>query len=352
MIKKIKKLKKPSKYIFSPITLTLGILIAWVIGILCGIGIQYALNAIGPFDTEVQYSLMILAFVIGSALIGFPIALLITRKGVEILDNFNETINKIAVCDFNTSLPPISKNEQISKAVENFNNMIKQLSSVSILKNDFISGFSHEFKTPIVSVKGYAELLNEASNLTAEQKEYVKIIIEESNRLSKLAENSMILAKLDSQTIIEDKKEFSVQGQIEDCVLLLDESFKEKNIDVEMNLEDVNVLTSPDLVKEIWINLLTNAIKYTKDNGEISISLQKQNDQAVVKITDNGIGMDEEVKKHIFDKFFQVDNSHAQKGIGLGLSIVSRILELINGTIDCESELNKGTTMIVKIPIK
>lgn len=351
MIKKTKKTKS-SRYIFSPITLTLGILIAWVIGILCGIGIQYALNAIGPFDTEVQYSLMILAFVLGSALIGFPIALLITRKGVEILDNVNETINKIAVCDFNTSLPPISKNEQISKAVENFNNMIKQLSSVSILKNDFISGFSHEFKTPIVSVKGFAELLSDADNLTAEQKEYVKIIIEESNRLSKLAENSMALAKLDSQTIIEKKQEFSLKDQIEDCVLLLDESFKEKSVDVEMNLEDVSVSTSPDLVKEIWINLLTNAIKYTNDSGKISISLQKQNDMAVVKIKDNGIGMDEEVKKHIFDKFFQVDNSHSQKGIGLGLSIVSRILELINGSIDCESELNKGTTMTVKIPIK
>ena len=319
---------------------------------MCGIGIQYAINAIGPFDTEIQYSLMILAFVLGSSLIGFPIALLITRKGMEILDNFNETINKIAVCDFNTSLPPISKNEQISKAVENFNNMIKQLSSVSILKNDFISGFSHEFKTPIVSVKGYAELLNDADNLTDEQKEYVKIIIEESNRLSKLAENSMILAKLDSQTIIENKKRFSLQGQIEDCVLLLDERFKEKNIDVDMNLDDVSISTSPDLVKEVWINLLTNAIKYTNNNGKISISLKKQDKKAVVKVVDNGIGMSEEVKKHIFDKFFQVDNSHSQKGIGLGLSIVSRILEIINGSIECESELNKGTIMTVIIPIK
>ncbi len=349
---KIRKIKlKKRKYIFSPITLTLGILIAWVIGIVVGVTINYFIEHYVLFDTQIQYSLLVLAFILAGACVGFPIAVLITSKSAKILDNLNETINKIAECDFNTSLPPISQNEQISMVVDNFNRMIKQLSSVSILKNDFISGFSHEFKTPIVSVKGYAELLNDSDNLTAEQKEYVKIIIEESERLSKLSEKTMFLAKLDSQAIIEDKKDFSLSGQIEDCVLLLDNSLKEKNIEVECDLDCININNSQDLLKEVWINLLSNSIKYTDEGGKISISLKTDENYAVISIKDNGIGMTEEVKKHIFDKFFQVDNSHSQKGIGLGLSIVSRILELLNGKIDCVSAINEGTTMIVKIPI-
>lgn len=350
---KIKKLKfDKRKYIFSPITLTLGILISWVIGIVVGITINYIIERYVPFDTEIQYVLLIMAFVLGSACLGFPIALLITRKSMNVLDNLNETINKIAECDFNTSLPPISQNEQISMVVNNFNRMIKQLSSVSILKNDFISGFSHEFKTPIVSVKGYAELLKDNDNLTQEQKEYVKIIIEESERLSKLSEKTMLLAKLDSQSIVEQQEEFSLSGQIEDCILLLDNSLKEKNIEIDSSLEDVNIVSSQDLLKEVWINLLVNSIKYTSSGGKITVSLKVKHNNAVIEIKDNGIGMTDEVKKHIFDKFFQVDNSHSQKGIGLGLSIVLRILELLNGNINCESELNQGTTMTVVLPIK
>ncbi len=349
---KIKKLKfNKRKYIFSPITLTLGILIAWVIGIVFGISINYVIERYVPFDTEIQYGLLILAFVVGSACVGIPIAILITNKSVKVLDSLNETIDKIADCDFNTSLPPISSNEQISMVVNNFNRMIKQLSSVSILKNDFISGFSHEFKTPIVSVKGYAELLRDNENLTDEQKEYVKIIIEESERLSKLSEKTMLLAKLDSQAIIEDKKEFSLDGQIEDCILLFDNKLKEKNIEIETNIDMVEIKSSQDLLKEVWINLLNNSIKYTGDGGKIEVSLKEKHGNAVVTIKDNGIGMTEEVKKHIFDKFFQVDNSHSQKGIGLGLSIVSRILELLNGSINCESVLNEGTIMTVVIPL-
>ena len=349
---KIKKIKfKRRKYIFSPITLTLGILISWVVGIVVGITMNYIIERYVPFNTQIQYGLLVLAFVLGSACLGFPIALLITSKSAKIIDNLNETINKIAECDFNTSLPPISQNEQISMVVNNFNRMIKQLSSVSILKNDFISGFSHEFKTPIVSVKGYAELLKDNDNLTDEQKEYVKIIIEESERLSKLSEKTMLLAKLDSQSLIEDKKEFSLNGQIEDCILLLDNSLKEKNIELESDLINVNITSSPDLLKEVWINLLNNSIKYTNEGGKISVALKVKNGNAVVVVKDNGIGMTEEVKKHVFDKFFQVDNSHSQKGIGLGLSIVSRILELVNGAINCESVLNEGTTMTVVIPL-
>ena len=350
---KIKKLKfDKRKYIFSPITLTLGVLISWVIGIVVGITINYIIERYVPFDTEIQYVLLIMAFVLGSACVGFPIALLITRKSMNVLDNLNETINKIAECDFNTSLPPISQNEQISMVVNNFNRMIKQLASVSILKNDFISGFSHEFKTPIVSVKGYAELLKDNDNLTQEQKEYVKIIIEESERLSKLSEKTMLLAKLDSQSIVEQQEEFSLSGQIEDCILLLDNSLKEKNIEIESSLEDVNIVSSQDLLKEVWINLLVNSIKYTTSGGKITVSLKVKHNNAVIEIKDNGIGMTDEVKKHIFDKFFQVDNSHSQKGIGLGLSIVLRILELLNGNINCESELNQGTTMTVVLPLK
>ncbi len=329
--------------------MTIAVLISWVAGILLGIAINSIIMKYISYGTRVQYALIVLAFVAVSAAIGMPVAYLITYNGMKLINEINSKIERIAECDFTARLDPITKNPQINTVVHNFNEMVKQLNSVAVLKNDFISGFSHEFRTPIVSVKGYAELLSDAENLTPEQLEYVRVIIEESERLSRLSESTMMLAKLDSQSIICEKKTFSLDGQIEDCILLLDGALKEKNIEVETNLDRAIVKSDPYLIKEVWINVLNNAVKFCRDNGKIAVTLKNCTEKCVVSIKDDGIGMDEETKKHIFDKFFQYDNSHASKGMGLGLSIVSRILELTGGSIVCESEIGKGTEMIISL---
>ena len=348
-MKKMKKASSKSKrYILSPVFLTVGILVSWVIGIVIGIGINNVIMDYIKYDTEVQYILLLLAFVLASAMLAVPIAFLITKAGTDIIRNVNDTINKVADGDFSARLNPITQNPQINSTVQAFNEMVSQLGAVVVLKNDFIAGFSHEFKTPIVSVKGYAELLEDSPNLNAEQKEYVKIIKKEAQRLSVLSENVMKLAKLESQSEIENTV-FSLNGQLEDCILLLDSAFRQRNIEIETEFEEVILENDHDLLKEVWINLLNNAVKFTNDGGRIFISVKQTETSAVVTVKDDGIGMSAETKAKIFEKFYQADNSHVytQQGIGLGLSIVARILKMTNGKIECNSALGNGTEMTV-----
>ncbi len=339
-----------NRKLLSPIKFIIFVLVVWVIGIILGVGINFVIMEYINFDTNIQYVSLVLAFVLASAIIAMPIMFLITRSLTKITNYVNENIDKIANGDYTIKLNHITKNPHINNSIDNFNKMVEQLNSVKILKNDFISGFSHEFKTPIVSIKGYAELLLEEDSLQEEQKEYLKIIVDESRRLSKLSENVMMLASLDSQTIITNKKVFSLDGEIENCVLLLDGKLKRKKIDLTLDLDDISIESDPDLVKQIWINLLNNSIKFVGEGGKIFISLKTdENGDVVFKIVDDGIGMSKETQKHIFDKFYQGDKSHYKKGIGLGLTIVRRILEIIGGEIECESEVHKGTTMSVKL---
>ncbi len=349
-MKKI-KIKKP-EYLLSPFRLSMAILITWLVGIALGVGLSMIVTRFIKYEQNVQYGIIILGFVLLCFLVAVPISFLITYSGMKLINNINEKLTKVSKGDYTAKLSIQTKSPQINSVVNKFNEMVDELNSVAVLKNDFISGFSHEFKTPIVSLKGYAELLLESENLTEEQKEYARIILEESERLSRLSENSLMLAKLDSQAKILEKKKFSVDGQIEDCVLLLDSALKEKNIEIETDLKKVHYKSDPFLIKEVWINLLSNAIKYSKEGGKISIKLRKEYGQIIVVIQDNGTGMTEDVKKRIFDKFYQGDVLHSTKGLGLGLTITKRILELTNGTIECESQENVGTTMTVKLKVE
>ena len=349
-MKKI-KIKKP-EYLLSPWRLTMGVLITWLIGIVLGVGLSMLVTRYINYEQNVQYVIIIAAFVLTCFLVAVLISFLVTYGGMKLINNINENLKKVSEGDYTAKLSLKTKSPQINSVVDKFNEMVTQLNSVAVLKNDFISGFSHEFKTPIVSLKGYAELLAEGQNLTEDQKEYARIILEESERLSRLSENSLMLAKLDSQTKILEKKKFLLNGQIEDCVLLLDSALKEKNIEVEMELKKVYYSSDPYLIKEVWINLLSNAIKYSNNGGKIQVKLKKEYGNIIVEIKDDGVGMTSEVKEHIFDKFYQGDVSHASKGLGLGLTIVKRILELTNGTIECESSENLGTTMRVKLKAK
>ena len=165
---------------------------------------------------------------------------------------------------------------------------------------------------------------------------------------SSLAENTMKLARLDSQTDIK-KEEFSLDRQLEDCVLLFDNKLKEKGVELELNTKPIKIKSDAYLVREIWVNLISNAIKFTNGGGKIKVSLTKKDGGVLVIVEDNGVGMSEETVSKVYDKFYQADKSHVDKGLGLGLSIVKRICELIGAEITCNSMLNKGTKMSVLI---
>jgi signal transduction histidine kinase len=239
---------------------------------------------------------------------------------------------------------------------DSFNSMAEDLASVETLRTDFINDFSHEFKTPIVSINGFANLLLEEDLTEEEKRQYLTIIADESERLSNLAQQTMLMSKLDTQVKINESaiKTFSLSEQIRRCIILLQNNWSSKNINMEIDLDKTSYVGDPTLMEHIWINLLNNAIKFTPENGVIKITLTQNtlgdNPSIIFKITDSGCGMSAEEIAHIFDKYYQADSSHSGKGLGLGLAICNRVVTLCHGSISVESVLDKGTTFTVSLP--
>ena len=236
--------------------------------------------------------------------------------------------------------------------VKNFNEMVRELDGVEMFRNDFINNFSHEFKTPIVSIRGFAKEL-QLGNLKEEQKqEYIKIILEESDRLARLSTGVLELSKLENQQIVSEKREFDLAEQIRQCILLQEPSWTAKDIEIVPELDEVKIFSNEEMLGRVWSNLISNAIKFTPEQGSIYITLKASESDVAVQVRDTGIGMSEEVQKHIFEKFYQGDTAHAVKGYGIGLALVSRVITLCQGQIHVESEPEKGSTFTVILPIK
>lgn len=240
----------------------------------------------------------------------------------------------------------------MAKAYENFNKLEEQLKKTSKMQDDFVNTYSHEFKTPITSIKGFAEMLLEEELPEEEKKKYLQIILEESERLTHLANTSILYTKLNSKEIVENKEEYYLDEQIRNCGIIMQSGLKEKNIDLECNLKKVKYYSNYNMMQEVWINLINNAIKYTNEGGKISILLNENNDNIIVTVKDNGIGMSKEQVEHIFERYYQADKSKHSKGLGIGLSIVYRVMELVGGKIEVESELGKGSKFIVTLKNK
>ncbi|MDF2842689.1 MAG: sensor histidine kinase [Herbinix sp.] len=240
---------------------------------------------------------------------------------------------------------------ELEELSESFNKMVYELSTIETLRSDFVNNFSHEFKTPIVSVRGFAKLLKEGDLTEEEKQEYLDIIIAESERLADLSTNVLNLSKYESIEIITDKISFRLDEQIRRAVVLMEPKWSVKDIDMTIELEDITFLGNEDLTQQIWINLLDNAIKFTPHGGHIKIHLLRWNQGIRFTIQDNGNGMDEQTKSHIFDKFYQGDNSHKTTGNGLGLALVKRIIKLSGGGITVQSTPGDGSKFTVFLPM-
>lgn len=239
-----------------------------------------------------------------------------------------------------------------NELTNSINKMAKELGSMEQLRQDFISNISHEFQSPLTSISGYAALLRK-EGATLQQLEYATIIEEESKRLSKLSDNLLRLSSLEAEGNSITKVAFQLDRQIENVVLLLEPQWKAKNIIPETTLPKITVCGNEDLWKQVWINLLMNAIKFTPENGEIRVSLMQKGENAVCMISDNGIGIAPSDQMHIFERFYKADKSRDRSlgGNGLGLALVKKIVNLHKGNVTVESALGKGTVFKVKLPI-
>ncbi len=259
-------------------------------------------------------------------------------------------IGKVAEGDFSVRLD-VSRGGPLTLAYENFNKMCAELSNVEILKNDFLNDYAHELKTPITSINGFAKLLLEEDVTEEERRVYLQLIADESLRLAALSDSTLLMSRLDSQAIVKDKKEYNLGEQLRRCVILLSVDWGKKDISVDgSEIKDVFYSGNEALMQEVWCNLLSNAVKYTPKGGEIRVSVSENADSAVVTVSDTGEGIPAEALPRIFEKYYRADKSHAQKGVGLGLAIVDKIVRLCNGKIEVESAVHEGTAFTVTLP--
>lgn len=233
---------------------------------------------------------------------------------------------------------------------KSFNSMASELQKTEMLRSDFVNNFSHEFKTPIVSIAGFAKLLKHG-NLTAEQqKEYIDIIEEESLRLSHMATNVLALTKIENQVILTDINTFNLSEQIRNSVLLLQNKWEKKNIELILDFDEYNVNANAEMLKQVWINLVDNAVKFTDENGKIEIDIRKQGQLITVSVVNTGKPIPDDKLPLIFNKFYQGEESHAGEGNGIGLAIVKHVVKLHRGEIKVKSR-NGATEFKLILPI-
>jgi signal transduction histidine kinase len=292
----------------------------------------------------------ILWLIAGSVLIGLTMQYFVGKILVEPMERLNNTFEELSRGNFSVRLPEDKGIKELRIVSKRFNSMVDDLAQIETLQNDFVVNVSHEFKTPIASIEGYATLLQE-DNLTKEKHDrYVQKIIENSQRLSALSSNVLSLSKLENQEIVLSKSTYRLDEQIRKCVLMLESKWTEKNISFDIDLPKCKYYGNEALLEQVWFNIIDNAIKNSNNGGSIIIGIAITDFEVSVSISDNGCGMDEEVQKHLFEKFYQGDASRKSEGNGLGLAIVKRIVDLCNGKILVDSKLYKGTKFTIILP--
>ena len=264
---------------------------------------------------------------------------------------------KIMDGDYSVRIDPIhtdrDKYNELDLIIDDFNTMAHELSGTETLRNDFVANVSHEIKTPLASMQNYATLLQTPGLNDEKRIEYAKSIAASSRRLSELITNILKLNKLENQQIFPEPTEFNLTEELQECVVSFERQWEKKNITIDADIEDdVRMEGDPDLLSLVFNNLMSNAIKFTENNGTIRISLHTAGKMAEIRVQDDGCGMDEEIISHIFEKFYQGDTSHAVKGNGLGLALTKRVIDISKGSIDVESAPGKGSTFIVRLPLK
>jgi signal transduction histidine kinase len=301
-----------------------------------------------PFNPADKYT--IVWIIIMSIAIGAMNALFVGTVFIKPMQDVSDKFDKLSKGDFSIRVPDDKNIKEIREMATCFNSMVEDLSQVESLRNDFAINVSHEFKTPIATIEGYATLLQDDSLSVEDRQRYTEKILESSSRLSALVSNILALSRLENQQTVYNKTKYRLDEQLRRVVLLLEDKWEQKDINIDINLYNCDYVGNESLLDQVWINILDNAIKHTEQGGKIKIRLATSLSSVAVTISDNGCGMNEEVLKHLFEKFYQGDASRKTDGNGLGLVIVKRIVDLCDGEISVTSKVGKGTVVTVVLP--
>ena len=334
------------------LVLVLGVMLLTVISVTALVEMIQSISTRLSDPTFVNPYLTIF-IIFGSALIlGTLITFAASGFFLRPFRSLDVAIDKVAKGDFSVRLEGDNVT-QLGRLMNNFNKMAHDLSQMETFKNEFISNVSHEFKTPLANIQGYAMLLQKADITEEERNAFLSVIIDSAQKLSNMTSNILKLSKLENSEIISDISTIDLPEQVRRSILDLETSWTEKDLSLTVELEEeIFVSANEDLLSQVWINLLSNAVKFTPEGGALEITATKEEDKAVVRIKDSGIGMSEEVLSRIFDKFYQGDNSHSYEGNGLGLALSKKIVEASGGVIYAQSKVGEGSVFTVKLPLK
>ena len=281
-------------------------------GLLTGfimIGIKRCLHFLSPL--QMPFVFLIVGLVV-SVIIGTCISAAVASKIVRPVREVKKAMHRVEKGDFSQRLEVTGFNGEIDELIESYNKMAQELGGIEMFRENFINS--------------------------------------ESRRLTNLSSNILMLSKLENQQIITDKTSFSLDEQIRNCILLLEKQWTAKDISFDIDMQEIQYTTNAEMLSQVWVNIIGNAIKFSPEGSSIRVKLFKEGDVITAEITDRGIGMDQQTISHIFERFYQGDRAHASEGNGLGLPLVKRIVELCNGNIRVESQYGKGTNFIVTLP--
>ena len=329
------------------ITLVMTLLAVWgAVDLLVVVGVLKA-DFAPPDVNRIMLIVLLISLILGSVL-----TFITARFPLQPFNRIIQAMNRLAAGHYDTRLTFgrfLSKQSAFREVSDSFNRMAEELGNTEMLRSDFINHFSHEFKTPIMSITGFASLLKKGNLPKEQQLEYLTIIEEESMRLASLATHVLNLTKLENQSILTGSTSFNLSEQLRSCVLLLESKWSQKHLEMDVEMEEYEIEANEEQLREVWINLLDNAVKFSMDYGTVRLDVTQRPDTLSVSISDTGAPIPPESIDRIFQKFYQADSSHATEGNGVGLAIVRKVVELHQGDIQVRSQ-DGVTTFTVTLP--
>jgi len=317
------------------------------VSILIALGIDALLKQVLEIPFEIPLILELLGV---STVVGLLVTDQLSKYFFNPIKKLREAMGKVADGDFTVELktknPP---NKEIEEIYSGFNLMTHELRATEILQMDFVSSASHEFKTPISAIEGYAALLRSGDDLTEEQRECVEKIIFNTKRLSSLTSSILLLSKLENQEIPTNRSKFLVDEQIRQSIVALESQWDRKNIELDVDLCEAEYYGNELLMRHVWDNLIGNAVKFSPEGSTVKLRLTRKLTKIVFTVEDQGPGIPEGSLHHVFDKFYQADTAHKQEGSGLGLALVEKILALEKGVVKAENMETGGCRFTVTL---
>ena len=274
-----------------------------------------------------------------------------TKMLIDPIAKLRSAMREVADGDFKVEAKCESRIQDVQDIYDSFNSMVRELSTTETLQTDFISDVSHEFKTPINAIEGYASLL-EGEPSPEEQRAYVEKILFNTRRLSALTGNILLLSKLSNQSILPQKTQFRLDEQIRQAIVALEQKWSEKGLGFEVELAETPFFGYESLLPHVWTNLIGNAVKFSPKGGEIRIKMMRTEGAVVFTIEDDGPGIVPGDEEHIFTKFYQSESSHGMEGNGLGLALVRQIVEMSGGSVDVRNLEAGGCRFTVRLPLE